>query len=83
MLSSVAYSTHVGRCCKTGFSWQDKAGASPAALAANGGHVDCVAKILDSSAAAAERGLSALHLAVQVMYQLKIRGNKAIALPYI
>jgi hypothetical protein len=46
---------------------QDKAGASAAALAANGGHVECVARILDNSTAATERGLSALHLAVQVL----------------
>ncbi len=44
---------------------QDKAGSSPAALAAYGGHVEAVARVLDSSAAATERGLSALHLAVQ------------------
>lgn len=45
---------------------QDKAGASPAALAAAGGHVECVACCLDSSSTANERDLSALHLAVQV-----------------
>jgi hypothetical protein len=45
---------------------QDKAGSSAAAVAAYGGHVDCVARVLDSTAIAEERGMSALHLAVQV-----------------
>ena len=45
---------------------QDKAGSSAAAIAAYGGHVDCVARVLDSTAIAEERGMSALHLAVQV-----------------
>ncbi|BDA43432.1 probable serine/threonine-protein phosphatase 6 regulatory ankyrin repeat subunit [Coccomyxa sp. Obi] len=43
----------------------DKAGASAVALAAVGAHVECVAHILDSTATATERGLTALHLAVQ------------------
>ncbi len=45
---------------------QDKTGLSAVALAAAGGHVECVAQILDSTTTATERGLSALHLAVQV-----------------
>ena len=45
---------------------QDKAGSSAAAVATYGGHVDCVARVLDSTAIAEERGMSALHLAVQV-----------------
>ncbi len=46
---------------------QDKAGSSAAAVAAYGGHVDCVARVLDSTAIASDRGMSALHLAVQVL----------------
>ena len=45
---------------------QDKAGSSAAGVAAYGGHVDCVARVLDSTAIASDRGMSALHLAVQV-----------------
>lgn len=45
---------------------QDKAGLSAAAVAAYGGHVECVARVLDSTAIASDRGMSALHLAVQV-----------------
>lgn len=45
---------------------QDKDGSSPAALAAAGGQVECVARILDSTATLADSRLTALHLAVQV-----------------
>ncbi len=45
---------------------QDKAGSSAAAVAAYGGHVECVRRVLDSTAIASDRGMSALHLAVQV-----------------
>jgi ankyrin repeat protein len=57
---------------------QDAAGATAAQLAAAGGHVEVVARLLDAANARSDKGLSALHLAAQAGSQPLVQALLAL-----
>jgi Ankyrin repeats (3 copies) len=58
---------------------QDSAGASAVQLAAAGAHVEVVAKLLDGAKVREEKGLTALHLAVQAGQEALV--ERLVSLP--